>query len=130
MIFSEEPVKKLENLAKIEEDPYIKEIKNIQNKDIGGQKDQPGLKRPDSAKYLPPQNNKIEQPKPVNILNNQVNPNNIMKQNPQPIIKPNIPSNNNNNIASNIYQKPQNIVQSNVNNNILMRNDKQAQPSR
>jgi NIMA (never in mitosis gene a)-related kinase len=107
----EEKKKSNENLIKVEEDPFINQMKNMQNKD------QNMLKRPDSAKYIPPQ--KIEAPKQQNYIPSQ-NSNNILKQNPTPIVKTNAPVSNN----SNIYQKPQNIVQNNVNNNILMRNDK------
>lgn len=120
----EEPGKKRSNeyLIKVEEDPYIREIKSNQNKEANVQQ-QPILKRPDSAKYLPPQ--KADPPKQNYIMNNQPN-NNINKPNPQPVIKNNTPVINNNN---NLIQKPQNILSNNANNNILMRNDKPQQPA-
>lgn len=121
-LIDEQIKKSNENIIKIEEDNYYKELKDIQNKEANvNHQQQPLLKRPDSAKYLPP--NKQESPKP-NQINNHPN-NNIVKQNPQPIIKNNLPISNNNNIYQ---QKQQQIIQNNVNNNILMRNDKPQTP--
>lgn len=98
-------------------------MKNLQQNNKEKENIQQALKRPDSAKYLIPQNNKIEQPKPLinNNINNINQNNNILKQNPQPLLKNVIPTN----INNNIYQKPQVIIaQNNVNNNILMRDNK------
>jgi len=132
IIKPEQPMKN-ENLAKIEEDPYTRDIKNLQQKDSYPQKhqqaEQPGLKRPDSAKYLPQNNNRIEPMKvnnPANNINNQIKPNQQ-----QPIIKSNnAPPNNNpsSNINNMVYQKPP-IAQNNPSNNILMRNDRPASGS-
>ena len=88
-----------ENIIKVEEDPYIKDIKRIQNKEANVQ---PILKRPDSAKYLP-----IQKP---DLKQNNIPNNNQIKPNHQPVIKSNLPISNNN-----VNQKQQINVQNNVN---------------